>query len=157
MFTTGLEYFEGDISTFLLAQLVTSTQMIFQRFLCALETSQQLSKAGASAFRPTCQLWRGVFPQHVSPALRPSHSPPTFYLTPLSACSSGHSGRAWGALETFLLVPALLPDGDGHCPALSRNLQTCELHILELASLHPATYQLPLAASAEAAQLLSEK
>ena len=58
---------------------------------------------------------------------------------------------------TFLLVPALLPDGDGHCPALSRNLQTCELHILELASLHPATYQLPLAASAEAAQLLSEK
>lgn len=143
MFTTGPEYFEGDISTFLFAQLVTSTQMIFQRFLCALETSQQLSKAGASAFRPTCQLWRGVFPQLVSPALHPSHSPPTFCLTPAFSLLLWSFREAWGALETFLVVPALLPDGDGHCPALSRNLQTCELHILETGQLTPCNTPAP--------------
>ena len=109
-FTIGLEYFEGNISTFLLAQLVTSAQMIFQRFLCALETSQQLSKARVFPFLLFDQL--AHFGESSPPTRVPSLAPLTSHI-PLPpsispqppACACGHSrrpGALWRHFSRYL-------------------------------------------------------
>lgn len=110
--TPRLEYFQGDISTFLLAPTVISTLMRFQSSYCALEPRHQLSKSWASPFLLSNQqasFGKSSFP-HLCPQLCAPHVSFSPSASPqLSACSCGHSVRAWGALKTFLLVPCPAP------------------------------------------------
>ena len=92
----------GVSGTFLLAQLVTSAGIIFQRFLCALETNQQLSKARVFPFLLSDQLahFGESSPPTRVPSLAPltSHIPLPSSISPQPlACTCGHSRRP-GAL-----------------------------------------------------------